>query len=176
VVYPSLNDFSNPACERPYDDSRGARPAKGFRAFVDGGAGRQNIINDQDRAVLEIFWVMHGKGSAHVAGSLRPMQFGLGLGCSNAPKMIQRQRQAEAGSNVMGQEQRLVEFAHAQACRMQRHGQREIDMRQSLSPDQHQVGERAGERDALAIFEEVNGARQDAIIGIGREGTIESRG
>ena len=40
VMYAIHYEASHPACQRPYDNSLDTSPAKGLRAFVDGGAGR----------------------------------------------------------------------------------------------------------------------------------------
>ena len=48
-------------------------PSKGLRAFIHGGACRENVIDEQDRPPLQAVCLLCGKGSSHVLDSVCSM-------------------------------------------------------------------------------------------------------
>ena len=69
----AISAFSNAAREGPDEYGFYAGSAERLRTLIDGGARRENIIDEQDRPSLQIVCLLCGKGSSHVPNSVSSM-------------------------------------------------------------------------------------------------------
>ena len=69
----SIKAFSDAAREGPDEHSLYAGSAERLRTLIDGGARRENIIDEQDPPPLQAVRLLYGKSSSHVLNSVCSM-------------------------------------------------------------------------------------------------------
>ena len=93
---------SDPPGEGQNGDGGGAGAAQGAGAVVGGRARGQDVVHEQDAAVLQAVRIPDGEGAPHVPGAARSVEFGLGPGFPDPLQALERQGETEAPGDPVG--------------------------------------------------------------------------
>lgn len=99
---------------------------KGFGAFIEGGPGGIDIINDEDTPFPHFALVDHMEGVFNIVQALFAVQARLRLRPACSEKTVERYRQPQPAPESPGKQTRLVEAALSQALDMKGDGKNHV--------------------------------------------------
>lgn len=166
------------------DDLAESSAAEGFGAFVYGGSGGEDVVDEDDSMLggVEPAAAVAGeiKGTAEVGHALRTAEARLAVGRSSPAQRVEH-GQSEVDGQRAGDFLGLVEVAVAQAASVERHGHQRPSFGQALG--QSRVGEGfAGEQaqlggqvDFAGVFQPVNELESSGVARGGGSGEGEGK-
>ena len=102
--------------------------AKGMIAVFGGGSGGDDVIDQEDMFVFEVFGVPHGKDLFHVVHACLAVFVGLGVGVAATVEVAGHDGQVHDLGHGIAEQFALVVCALAVATAIQRHGDKAVDV------------------------------------------------
>jgi len=137
-------------------------------AFMQGAAGGDHIIHQQQPFTCNCSAIDHAEGSLQVMEPVVAVQFHLGGGPAGADQPLPQQRDLPDPGQDFAQQQRLVETAHPQPLFMQRHRQQDLRCRLCSKKSQllcSQKAQGAAQVRSAVVFEGMDQVAACAFVG-----------
>ena len=147
-------------------DIAGSGLAERLCALIHGGAGREDVVDQEDLFAGDNIGAKHGKRVTEVLESFFSWEGGLRRGGIRPGQIGAGHRNAEMTADPVGQQQRLIELPFTQAFDVEGNGDDQFDACKRWKPVDDKAGERLGQRDFPAILKQTNGVLERRQVGI----------